>query len=251
MQRAGLDCTYIPHGFDTDTFSPGDKWQARDRLGIPYEKFLVSTVAANKGYPCRKGWPELLEAFARFWRKHQDALLYLHTTNLPFGSAGEGIDVRAYLRFLGVPNDAWLLINERDLALGVPDEHLVAVYRASDVFLLPSMGEGFGMPLAEAQACGCPVIVQNCSATAELCFNGIAIEPLQHMWLPQLGYYWQLPSIPRIMRALETLYQQEPSEAYWQQKREEGIEAIRTGYDWSVVKEHWRRFWCEVEAELW
>lgn len=252
MKRAGIDCSYVPHGFDAGKFTPGDKWEARDNLEIPYERFVISTVAANKGYPCRKGWPELLEAYSIFWRRHPDALLYLHTTNLPFGSAGEGINIKKYLDFLGVPTSAWMMINESDLAMGVPDEHLIEFYRASDAFLLPSMGEGFGMPIVEAQLCGCPVIVQNCSATAELCVNGVAVEPLQHMWLPQLEYYWQVPSIPRIVSALETLYEQEPSKAYWDAKKEEGVEHMRENYGWGAVKRYWDRFLSDVvEPTLW
>jgi glycosyltransferase involved in cell wall biosynthesis len=251
MKRAGIDCFYVPHGFDAEKFTPGDKWEARDNLEIPYERFVVSTVAANKGYPCRKGWPELLEAYAIFNRRHPDAVLYLHTTNMPFGSAGEGINIKKYLEFLGVPNSAWMMISEKDIAMGVPDEHLIEFYRASDVFLLPSMGEGFGMPVAEAQLCGCPVIVQNCSATAELCVNGIAVEPLQHMWLPQLEYYWQIPSIPRIVSALEAVYNQEPSVAYWEQKREEGVREMRERYAWPVVKRYWDAALCDIERSLW
>lgn len=251
LKKAGLSSTYIPHGFDTDVFSPGDKRAARDRFGIPHEAFLVTTVAANKGYPCRKGWPELLEAYAIFHKRHPESLLYLHTTNMPFGSGGDGINVKQYLKFLGVPANAFMMVNEADLALGVPDEHLVQFYRASDVFLLPSMGEGFGMTIPEAQACGCPVIVQDCSATAELCVNGIKLKPLQHMWLPQLGYYWQLPSIPRIVRALGMVYNYEPSPRFWDERREAGIEHIRQNYDWRVIKNYWRTLLDRVEAELW
>lgn len=252
LEKVGLSSTYIPHGFNTDRFTPGDKWAACDRIGVPYEQFLVTVVAANKGYPCRKGWPELLEAFALFWQQHQDTVLYLHTTNLPFGSKGEGMHITAYLDFLGVPKSAYMMISTEDMALGVPEEHLIEFYQASDVFLLPSLGEGFGCPEVEAQACGCPVIVQNASAQAEHCFNGIAIEPLQHMWLPQLGYYWQVPSIPRIVEALEMIYNQEPSEEYWKAKQKEGVEAIRSNYDWQVVRGFWQSFFDNtVEPTLW
>jgi len=120
------------------------------------------------------------------------------------------------------------------------------------VFLLPSMGEGCGLPLLEAQACGCPVITQNASATAESCVNGVAIEPLQHMWLPQLGYYWQLPSVDRIDKALETLYQEQPSPEFWAEQREKGIAHVRTHHAIDRVRdEFWAPFWASCEASLW
>ena len=55
--KAGLDCMYVPHGVDTNVFKPGDKAEARQRLGLPQDKFIVGTVAMNKGNPSRKAVP--------------------------------------------------------------------------------------------------------------------------------------------------------------------------------------------------
>lgn len=49
--------------------------------------------------------------------------------------------------------------DENIIRLGfVPDEDLVAIYNLATVFCMPSFYEGFGLPILEAQACGCPVI---------------------------------------------------------------------------------------------
>lgn len=45
---------------------------------------------------------------------------------------------------------------------------LVQLYSAAEALLHPSLIEGFGNPLAEAMACGCPVITSNCSAMPEV-----------------------------------------------------------------------------------
>jgi glycosyltransferase involved in cell wall biosynthesis len=53
---------------------------------------------------------------------------------------------------------------------------LNTLYNAADVLLSPSRGEGFGVPVIEAQAAGCPVIVADFSAQRELCGAGWRLE---------------------------------------------------------------------------
>jgi len=50
----------------------------------------------------------------------------------------------------------------------VPDEDLVGLYSAAKAFVYPSLYEGFGFPLLEAMACGCPVISSSISSLPEL-----------------------------------------------------------------------------------
>ncbi|MBH9739865.1 glycosyltransferase family 4 protein [Vibrio navarrensis] len=49
----------------------------------------------------------------------------------------------------------------------VPDEELPALYSSAKAFILASIYEGFGMPVLEAQASGCPVIISNISSMRE------------------------------------------------------------------------------------
>ena len=82
VKDAGLDCYYIPHGVDTKLFKPIDRKEARKRINLPEDKFIVGMVAANKGFPSRKSFPECIFAFAKFREDHPDVVLYLHTTRL-------------------------------------------------------------------------------------------------------------------------------------------------------------------------
>ncbi|MCS7287390.1 MAG: glycosyltransferase family 1 protein [Anaerolineae bacterium] len=50
----------------------------------------------------------------------------------------------------------------------VPDEDLPALYSAADLFVFPSLYEGFGLPVLEAMACGVPVICSNTSSLPEV-----------------------------------------------------------------------------------
>ncbi|TGC10614.1 glycosyltransferase family 4 protein [Methanolobus halotolerans] len=60
----------------------------------------------------------------------------------------------------------------------VPDEELPALYNLADLFVYPSIYEGFGLPILEAQACGCPVITSNLSSMPEVAGNGaILVDP--------------------------------------------------------------------------
>jgi glycosyltransferase involved in cell wall biosynthesis len=51
----------------------------------------------------------------------------------------------------------------------VPHEDLVKFYNAADVFVYPSLYEGFGLPLLEAMSCNCPVVTSACSCIPEIC----------------------------------------------------------------------------------
>ncbi len=50
----------------------------------------------------------------------------------------------------------------------VPDEDLPALYSAADLFVYPSLYEGFGVPVLEAMACGTPVVTTNTSSLPEI-----------------------------------------------------------------------------------
>ncbi len=63
-----------------------------------------------------------------------------------------------------------LRIHDRVRFLGyVPDEDLPGLYCGAEVFVFPSLYEGFGLPPLEAMTCGCPVVASNTSSLPEVC----------------------------------------------------------------------------------
>lgn len=60
----------------------------------------------------------------------------------------------------------------------VPDEDLPLLYNAADLFVYPSVYEGFGLPILEAMACGTPVVTSSASSLAEVAGDaGILVDP--------------------------------------------------------------------------
>jgi glycosyltransferase involved in cell wall biosynthesis len=168
MRKAGLDPFYVPHAIDTEVFVPSDRQQARQKWSVDPDTFFVSVVAANKGNPSRKSLDRIIKAWGMFLQAHPDtpALLYMHT--MPFDWHA-GYNLPDMMGIYGVPRTALRFPATYPFLMGqYTQQALNDLYNASDVMLLPSMGEGFGIPAVEAQASGCPVIVSDFSAQAEL-----------------------------------------------------------------------------------
>lgn len=62
----------------------------------------------------------------------------------------------------------------------IGDDHLACLYNACDAFLAPSVAEGFGLPVVEAMACGCPVIASHATSFPEVLGNGgLTVDPFE------------------------------------------------------------------------
>jgi len=250
LNNAGLQNTYVPLGVDCDVFCQGSKQEARERLNLPQDAFLVGVVAANKGWPCRKSWPEMIMAFSQFHHRFpRNTLLYLHTTRVPYGTR-DGVNIDALVQRAGLDRNVVQVVAEADIAIGVPPETMADLYRAFDVLLAPSMGEGFGLPIVECQACGTPVITQACTAMEETTFLGHCLDPLQLFYVPQLNYWWYLASVPRIIEALTSEYQNPSTRD--ERAVQQAVFKIRQRYHWPTVYErHWKQVLQKVSDELW
>ena len=169
--EAGLECYYVPHGVETKVFYPRDKAEARERLRLPKDAYIIGTVAMNKGNPSRKSFVEMLTAFANCKKRHSDMVYFLQTAR------GEGVDWMinlpelCYNLGLEIGKDV-IFADQYQMVTGFAPDYLADLYSAMDVHLLASAGEGFGVPTLEAQACGTPVIVGDWTASPELCFSG-------------------------------------------------------------------------------
>jgi glycosyltransferase involved in cell wall biosynthesis len=120
-------------------------------------------------------------------------------------------------------------------------EHLVVLYSAFDVLLNPSMGEGFGIPIVESQACGVPVIVSDHSAMTELCGAGWLVTG-DPWWDAMQEAFFIAPAIDGVLAALEAAYEERANEDL----RAYAVEFAQ-GYDADVVTEE---FWLPALEKL-
>ena len=190
-EKAGLDCDYVPHCYDPTSYYPDDASAARKYLDAE-GRFVVGVVAANKGTPGaphRKSFVQIVEGFKAFHQKHPEALLYLHAYSR---SNLGGLDLNDLCRHYEMPQDAVRIADPYLMHLGLPVEMMRGLYNAMDVLLSPSMGEGFGVPILEAQACGTPVITGDWTAMPEITLSGLAIPKeyaFRYYW-PGYSYEW-------------------------------------------------------------
>lgn len=111
----------------------------------PAQPFFLH-VGGNQWYKNRVGVLRLFGELIRYSAYHEHRLVLAGkpwTQEMRTLSASLGIGARVIER------------------VGVANEQLRALYSRAEALLFPSLAEGFGWPIAEAQACGCPVVTSN------------------------------------------------------------------------------------------
>ena len=148
LGRKPIFSTVVYNGLNQD-FALGKPEVARqhifEKLQVNLASGYVLHVGGNQFYKNRKGVLEIYTA----WRKVSDR-------NLPLMLIGsEPTHELEQLRKKSTfSNDIYFLTN-------INDELVKLAYQGATVLLFPSLAEGFGWPIVEAMASGCPVITTN------------------------------------------------------------------------------------------
>lgn len=145
-----LKLVTIPNGVDTETFSPVER-EARREVNVVCAARLIE----------RKGQHHLLEALARLQGCSRRPL---RVTLVGTGDAERQLrDLAARLHIAHAVTFTGYVARD-----GMPD-----MYRAADLFVLPSQQEGMSIALLEAMASGLPVVVTQTGGTDELVTRGV------------------------------------------------------------------------------
>lgn len=165
IERAGVPdhrITVVYPGIDTNVFRPPDAGEGAGAAASnrPY------VLCVSGGDPT-KNLETLIDAFTALpspIREEHDLVLA--------GDLRRREDLRSR-------------VDERGLAAQthftglISDEKLVALYQRASLFVFPSRYEGFGLPVLEAMACGCPVVCSNAASLPEVAGDAaLLVDPL-------------------------------------------------------------------------
>lgn len=149
---------YIPFGVDLKIFKPLDKQLLREKYNIKHDSFVISFRQTKYEY---KGLQYIKEALTKINPGNYSMPLTIFTVHEK-GFLNEFKD-KFHIVELGVVTD---------------EVTMAEFYNCSDLFLMPSTAEAFGMMAIEAMACGKPVIVFEGTALSDVVFapkGGISV----------------------------------------------------------------------------
>jgi glycosyltransferase involved in cell wall biosynthesis len=147
----------VPLGVDINVFRPGQA-----ALALKTQKGFKFLFVGGTIY--RKGFDVLLAAYRAAFRRKDDVCLVVKEFGARTFYEGltAGHRIAEFRMNADAPEIEYL---EADLST----QQMAGLYCACDCLVHPYRGEGFGLPIAEAMACGLPVIVTGMGAAMDFC----------------------------------------------------------------------------------
>jgi len=145
----------IPHGVDKEIFKPeGEKMFEKSKF-VPFRFLFVG--GWSQGIKDRKSLDIAIKAFLKAFPLNQNnthSVEFIIKINKAYCPKEKVIND---LADMGIIGDNRIKITDDELT----EKELAKLYRSCDCFVMPSKAEAYGIPLAEAVACGIPVITSN------------------------------------------------------------------------------------------
>lgn len=239
MVEVGVEpAATIYHAVDMDIYKPKDKRECRKELGLDEEAYIIGMVMANKGD--RKQYATQLAAIAQWMKTDPDRNIkvYIHTDTT---SQMGGWDMKTITTKLGLTGKVYSTSQYDASVIGLSESMMATLYNSFDVLMNCSGGEGFGVPIVEAQACGVPVLATNVTAMTELVHNGYLVEPISRSLANHYGYQY-VPSIADMVYRLECIYRRakHPHD-------DGGIQWVKENCSIPVIVDQWSQLLKRVE----
>lgn len=215
----------IPLGVDPKLFAPGPK-QAPVWTGDSSAEFKFLFVG---NFVFRKGIDLLLEAYSRAFTRADSVCLVLKTS---FGSFPADFITQRIAAHRENPNAPEIMI----LSDLISETEMPGLYRECDCLVHPYRGEGFGLPVAEALACGMPAIVTRGGACDDFTSNDTVIylekTGRKEITMPKITNRasWMLePDLDELVETLRYV-RLHPDEA--RAKAAKGSDFVRENFTW-------------------
>ena len=202
----------IHHGVDHDVFHPlsegpitiqtgqviTTKAEMREVIGIPEDAFLVIRVDRNSH---RKNYGDTWRALTPVMQRHKDVHVWFHCR-----AEGDQLEIPQLISRDPLTAERFHFPAEFSTKHGWENSTLAALYNAADLFVSTSMGEGFGLTLAEAAACGLPIVAQKVSSIPEVVGPGGFLLKPERIHATESGQDQWLPDVKKFTDAIEHLY---------------------------------------------
>ncbi len=252
-QRAMEGSDLVYHGVDTSVYRPAtaehpivtsggevitSKTDAKRALGYDPKRFLVLRVDRNS---IRKNYPDTWRALVPLMKKYVDIDVHFHCA-----PKGDGFEFPNILSREPELTDRFRFPDEKthNTFIGWPENDLAVLYNAADVFVSTSWSEGFGLTLAEAAACGVPIVAQDCSSITEVVGpGGILVTPQRPIAVATGQDQW-LPDVAGFTSAIERLYLSKGTRRDLGKAAREHVEA---NFSWDTAA---RQFDALIEREI-
>lgn len=181
--------------------------QARELLDWTDKTVILRT---DRNVP-RKDYPAFFAAIRPIIAEHPEVLVVLHCA--PVDEGGVLTELIASLpgswnqgtSALGWKHSQVILTSAHDTYRGLSDDQLNLLYNAADIYASPTMAEGFGLTIAEAAACGVPVVTTDFAAGPEAVGPGALLVPPARLTGNVHGHRWSVVDVPLFTAALERL----------------------------------------------
>lgn len=238
----------IPHGIEKEWgYTANGRKEFRRSIQVPDDAFLFGTVGRNSYYPGRKGLDRLVRAFAEV--NLPNSYLYIHTGSW---SENGSVPIEKVVSFYDELHPGLAerikFPDEYNLVMGYSQNGMNALYSSLDCYVQPTLGEGFGLPVIEAQACGCAVIATDCTSMPDLvCPHSSELVPgATELFVPDPSHR-VLIDVDKLKESMTRVYEikRDDPTGFLSMKGNAGLWA--NGWDWDRL---WAENWVPLLEKI-